>query len=287
MKYGSHIYLFTDHWADDQLWVIDQATALGLSCLDIAIGDDITFNTTLCKRAARDANIELMISPGGDWPLAADISSDNAEERAFGVSWHKQQIDLAHELEAVAYTGAIYGHTGVVKKRRPPAEEYQYCAEALHELGAYAESKGIIIALEAMSHFRTHVANTPQQLMQLISLADQQQLKIAFDTYHAVTEVRNYGDSIRSCGDLLWGLQACESDRGVPGGGLVPWPSIGQALHDIAFDGYVVLETYNSSIGDFAFERGMFHDPCPDYQDFIKTGLAFLQTMFTDSASSK
>ena len=283
MQFGSHIYLFTDHWADDQFWVIDEAASLGLRCIDIAIGDDISFDTQTCKQRAEDADIALMISPGAEWPLAADLSADDAEQRAFGIAWHKQQIDLAHELEAVAYTGAIYGHTGVVKKRRPPADEYHYCAEALHEVATYAQQKGIVLALEPMSHFRTHVANTPDQLIKLIQLADHPQLKIAFDTYHAVTEIRDYGESIRRCGDLLWAVQACENDRGVPGGGLVPWPDIGQALQDINFDGFVVLETYNSSIGNFAFERGMFHDPCPDYRDFICSGTDFLRNCLTNN----
>ena len=33
--------------------------------------------------------------------------------------------------------------------------------------------------------------------------------------------------------DLLWGLHACENDRGVPGGGLVPWREIFAALKQI------------------------------------------------------
>ena len=35
------------------------------------------------------------------------------------------------------------------------------------------------------------------------------------------------------------------------------------------------METYNSSLGDFAFERGQFHDPCPDPDEFQR---AFLRT---------
>lgn len=277
MIYGSHIYVFTDKWSDDSYWVCDEAAALGLNCLDISIGDDITFDAKSCKRAAAAQHLQLMISPGGEWPLEADLSDDNPENRKIAIAWHKKQIDLAHELEAIAYTGSIYGHTGVVKKRRPPTDEYAWCAESLHEVAEYAEQKGIIIALEAMSHFRTHIANTPEQLIRLIEMADQKQLRIAFDTYHAITEVRNYGDSIRACGDLLWGLQACENDRGVPGGGLVPWDSVFQALRDINFNGPVVLETYNSSIGDFAYERAMFHNPCPDYKEFIRQGIDFLR----------
>jgi D-psicose/D-tagatose/L-ribulose 3-epimerase len=74
----------------------------------------------------------------------------------------------------------------------------------------------------------------------------------------------------------LCGIHACESDRGVPGGGLVSWDAVFAALRKADFDGYMILESYNSSIGDFAFLRGMFHNVCPDGEAFIRDGLAFV-----------
>ena len=50
-------------------------------------------------------------------------------------------------------------------------------------------------------------------------------------------------------------------------------------LHEIGFDGYVALEGYNSGIGDFAFERGMFHNVCPDGPAFVRQGIGFLRQM--------
>ena len=134
----------------------------------------------------------------------------------------------------------------------------------------------MVLALEPMSHFRTHIANTPEQIMRLVALADHPNLGVLLDTYHMIPEVRDFGAAIRTVGDRLWGLHACENDRGVPGGGLVPWDHVFAALRDIAFDGFVLLEAYNSSLSDFAFRRGMFHDVCPDGEAFARQGLAFM-----------
>jgi D-psicose/D-tagatose/L-ribulose 3-epimerase len=128
-----------------------------------------------------------------------------------------------------------------------------------------------------MSHFRTHLVNTPEQLARLISLADHSNLRILFDTYHVVTEVRDYAAALRQASRWLYALHACESDRGVPGGGLVPWESVFTTLLELGFEGYVGLETYNSGIGDFACHRGMFHNVCPDATDFVRRGIRFLQ----------
>ena len=149
----------------------------------------------------------------------------------------------------------------------------------LHLLAEYAAQRDVIIALEPMSHFRTHLVNTPTQIMRLIDLADHDNLKVLFDTYHLVTEIRDYAEGIRTVAPQLWCLHACENDRGAPGGGIVPWDEIFAALAEVGFDGIITLETYNSGINDFAFRRGMFHDVCPDGSAFVGRSLAFLSGM--------
>src|SRR5581483_1116323 len=123
MKFGAHCYLWTDHWADDQVYLLDTARELDLDVVELAVGDDVHFTPRLTRRRAESLGLGLFIGPGGAWPLDCDLSSDSPVERARGLAWHKRQVDLAHALGAEAYAGALYGHPGVVKRRRPPAAE--------------------------------------------------------------------------------------------------------------------------------------------------------------------
>ncbi len=286
MQYGFHSFLFTDRWSDASLGILETAKELGADCVEISSGDDVHFTPALTRRTAAALGLELIVSPGGAWPVECDLSADDPADRARGLAWHQRQLDLAAELGAVAYTGALYGHPGTVQRRVPPAGELPRTAEGLHRLAEYAAAVGIALALEPMSHFRTHLVNTPAQVMQLIALADHPNLRVLLDTYHLITEVRDYGVAIRTIGDRLWGLHACENDRGVPGGGLVPWGQVFAALNEVAFDGYLILETYNSALGDFARRRGMFHDVCPDGAAFVRKGFAFLRKGQRACASS-
>lgn len=277
MKFGAHCYIWTDRWADDQLALLDTAKEMGLDAVEIAVGDDVHFTPRLTNSRAESLNMEVILSPGGLWPLDCDLSSDLKEERARGLEWHKRQIDLAHAAGATTYAGAIYGHPGVVKRRRPPTAEYARTAEGLHSLAEYAMAHQVHLVLEPMSHFRTHMVNTPRQLMQLIALAAHSNLYVLLDTYHLLTEILNYGEAIRMVRSRLWGIHACENDRGAPGRGLIPWASIFDALGEIEFDGYIGFETYNSGVGDFAVSRGMFHNVCPDGNAFVRESLAFVK----------
>jgi D-psicose/D-tagatose/L-ribulose 3-epimerase len=277
MKYGAHCYLFTSCWSDSDLHILDLAKELGLSVFELSVGDDVHFDFSRSGRHARSLGLELVVGPGGAWPLECDLSADDPAGRVRGLAWHCRQVDAAAELGAIAYAGALYGHPGVVKRRRPPSGESGWTAEGLHALGDYAARRNVIIALEPMSHFRTHVANTPEQLVCLLDAADHPNLRILFDTYHCITEIRSYSVAIKACGSRLFAVHACENDRGAPGGGLMPWPEIFAALHEIGFDGYVGLEGYNSSIDDFAYQRGMFHNVCPDGPAFVRKSIAFLR----------
>ena len=277
MQFGAHCYLFVERWSDACLDVLDTAQALGLDCFEIAIGDDVVFDAALTRRRAEALGLRLLASPGGAWPADCDLSSDDPAERQRGLAWHQRNIDLATRLGAVAYCGALYGRPGVVRRRRPPPDEYERVAEGLHALAEYGAQHEIAIVLEPMSHFRTHLVNTPAQLMALIERAAHSNLFALLDTYHLVTEVRDYGAAIRAARERLWAIHACENDRGVPGGGLVPWDDVFSALGAIGFDGYVLFEAYNSGIGDFAFERGMFHNVCPDGAAFVREALAFVR----------
>lgn len=277
MKYGAHSYLFTPSWNDAQLDILGHARDLGLDFFEIGIGDDVCFNLRKTRKAAEQLGLELVVSPGGLWPLHCDLSADEEEDRAEGLLWHRRAIDQAALVGASAYTGALYGHPGTVKKRRPPMDEALRTAEGLRGLAEYGQDKGVEVVIEPMSHFRTHMINTPDQAMRMVRLTDHPNLKVSLDTYHLVTEILDYKEAILTVKDSLWGMHMSESNRGVPGNGLIPWKAIFSGLKEIGFDGYMLFEAYNSSIDDFAFERGMFHNVCPDPAVFIQDGLSFLK----------
>jgi D-psicose/D-tagatose/L-ribulose 3-epimerase len=279
MKYGAHCYIFTERWKDEDLAILDLAKELGLDMFELSVGDDVLFDHRRTGKHAASLGLDLFIGPGGAWPMDCDLSADDPGNRARGLAWHKRQVDTAAELGAAAYAGALYAHPGVVKRRRPPADEYPRTAEGLHALAEYAGARDVVIALEPMSHFRTHMVNTPEQMMRLIGLADHRNLRVLFDTYHILTEIRSYESALRMVAPRLYALHACENDRGVPGGGLVPWEGIFSVLRETGFEGYIGLESYNSTIDDFAIRRGMFHDACPDGRAFTERGIAFLKRM--------
>ncbi|MFZ6028970.1 MAG: sugar phosphate isomerase/epimerase family protein [Chloroflexota bacterium] len=288
MHFGAHIFLWTGRWTNACLPLMDRVRGLGLDLLEIACGDDIEFDPSAVRRRAGSLGLSLALSPGGSWPMEADIAHADPAVRRKGLAWHRRWIERAGEAGVIAYTGALYAHPGRVERRGPDADEHRRAAEGLHALAAIGAACGVAVVIEPMSHFRTHLVNTPDQAMRLLDAADHPNLGVLFDTYHAVTEVRDYAAAVHTLAPRLWGLHACESDRGVPGGGLVPWDALFAALSAVRFDGCVLFETYNSTLdaGRFAYARSMFHQVCPDGDAFVRAGLEFMHAFLVPAADA-
>lgn len=278
MHFGAHIYLWTDRWTDESLHILDRARELGLSWVELAAGDDVHFNPELTRRRAESLGLKLTLSPGGLWPADADISHDDPANRQRGLEWHRRAIDLAAACGCVAYCGAIYGHPGTVMRRVPPADELPRTAENLHSLAEYAARRDVLLAIEPMSRFRTHLLNTPQAAMRLIGMAGHPNLRILIDTYHMMTELRDFPAAIVAAAPRLFAIHACENDRGRPGFGLVPWSAILWTLRELRLDVPFFFETYNTAMRQFAHSRGIFGDICPDPDEFVRQGIAFLNS---------
>src|ERR1019366_8451529 len=206
MKLGAHIYLWMERWSDAEVGLLERARGLGLEAIELSVGLNVKFSPALTRRTAEANGIMLLVGPGGAWPDGADLSDDDPANRRAALEFHQSIVDQTAELGGVAYAGALYGRPGKVLKRRPPADEFPRTAEGLHTLAEYARKAGVKIILEPMSRFRSHVVNTPGQMLKLVNAADHANLHTLLVTYHLVTEVRDYAAAIRSVGDRIWGL---------------------------------------------------------------------------------
>jgi D-psicose/D-tagatose/L-ribulose 3-epimerase len=266
--------MWLEYLTDADLGLFDSMKALGLDVAEVPIGDDMQFTPEAAGRSARDAGLALMISPGGLWPEQADVSLEDRTQAQNAIDWHRKYIDIGARMGAVAYTGALYGHPGQVRREEQPSDCMSRAAEALAELAEHAARRGMELILEPMSHFRTHIVNTPAQLMSLLEQIDRDNVGALLDTYHLVTEVTSYREAFATAGPRLRAVHACENHRGIPGRGLLPWPEIFSAIRRCPQDLVVAFESYNSST-DFARRRGMFHDVCPSGDAFVREALAF------------
>jgi D-psicose/D-tagatose/L-ribulose 3-epimerase len=77
----------------------------------------------------------------------------------------------------------------------------------------------------------------------------------------------------------LWGIHACENDRGVPGAGQVRWSEVAGALKDVRYDGPVVIESFTSEVKEIARAVCIWREIAPSQDAIADQGLKFLKSL--------
>jgi D-psicose/D-tagatose/L-ribulose 3-epimerase len=194
----------------------------------------------------------------------------------------RDNIDWAKRIGAGIIVGPVYAEIG--RKRFLSAEErkdeWNRAAESLRQLGDYAAKNGVIIALEPLNRFETDMINTAEQAVDMCDQVDSPSVKITLDTFHMNIEDKDMGAAIRASKKHLVHMHTCANDRGVPGEDHIPWQEIREALRDIDYEGYAVIESFQP--GQIAAFACIWRDLAPDIEDIPKKGLSFLRNLLTN-----
>jgi sugar phosphate isomerase/epimerase len=184
--------------------------------------------------------VSLLPAPGGG--PGHNPASPSLEERNATVDHYKEVIDLAHELGAglVLYIGGwqIFGVTR--------EEAWKWSVECLRSIAEHASQAGIIIAAEPTAA-DSNVIEGADDALQLMRATGKDNVKVMFDTFHALYRNEVAADYVRAMGKDLVHVHAADVDRLPPGDGTIDWPGLIRALREQNFAGYMTMEIGFSS----------------------------------------
>ncbi len=177
----------------------------------------------------------LLPAPGGG--PGNNPASILLEERAATIEHYKEVIDLAHDLgaERVLYIAGWRSY-GVSTE-----EALGWTLNALIQIATYAATKGVTICIEPTSA-DSNLIDTAGQALKLLEQTGQPNVKLMFDTYHALYRNEVSSDYVHEMAPHLAHVHFADIDRRPPGEGIVDWAGVMQALKDIDFNGYLTME---------------------------------------------
>jgi len=194
------------------------------------------------RRALRDlmagenlACASLLPAPGGG--PGNNPASPLPEERSATVAHYKEVVDLAADLgaERVLYIAGwrIFG--------TEQAQAYAWSLEVLQQIANHAEGRGVTICIEPTSA-DSNLIDTADEALQLRADCGRANVRVMFDTYHALYRNEPSSDYVYKMGSQLGHVHFADTDRLPPGEGAVDWFGVMQALRDVKFEGYVTME---------------------------------------------
>ena len=179
--------------------------------------------------------VSLLPAPGGG--RGNNPASLLEAERTATIAHYKEVVDLAHDLgaERVLYIAGwrSFG-TGY-------QQAWDWSLTALREIAAHARDKGIGISIEPTSS-DSNLIDTPGQALLLREQAGSDNVKVMFDTFHALYRNEVSSDYVHEMAAHLDHVHFADTDRLPPGEGTVDWYGVMKALKDIGFKGYLTME---------------------------------------------
>ena len=206
--------------------------------------------------------------PQANWP------SHNPQG---AIAYLKVAIDKAADLGAQALSGVTYGGIGERSGVPPTETEYDNVARALGPAAKHAKSRGLLLGIEPVNRYETHLINTGWQAVEMIERVGADNIFVHLDTYHMNIEEKGAANGILDAREHLRYIHLSESDRGAPGAGNVPWDEIFAALAAIGFKGGLAMESFINMMPELALSLSVWRPVAKDEAEVMGTGLPFLR----------
>jgi D-psicose/D-tagatose/L-ribulose 3-epimerase len=238
---GIEIFYFMDRWMDDQAAYFAKAAECGYDGVEISLMPHVLEDHERIRAESVRLGLPVLCSTG--LTPETDISDPDPAVRRNGVEFLKGCLDTARALESPILGGVTYAPWFAFPDDDLEARR-QRSAESLREVALAADAVGVVVCMEILNRFETFMLNTVSQATDFLRLIDHPAVQIELDTFHMNMEEPDLGGAVRDAGARLGHFQCAASNRALPGKGHINWDELAVALDDVAYGGWVVVETF-------------------------------------------
>ena len=121
-------------------------------------------------------------------------------------------------------------------------EEIDRYRNALQVVGEHAESLGMVVVVEPLIRYETHLVNRLEQAVEIAESVGSSGVGIMADFFHMNVEEADIAQSIVAAGEWVRHVHLADSNRLNPGRGHTDFEPGMRALKSIGFDGAMALE---------------------------------------------
>jgi D-psicose/D-tagatose/L-ribulose 3-epimerase len=275
MKFGVNTLIWTAGFDRSNLPLLPAIKERGFDGVEIATFSFNGFPAAEIRKNLEQQGLECTLCSA----LTGELSlvSEDADIRRRAIAFLRDGIRAAAELDAKTFVGPYCAPVGQLLGRRRTADEWKRAVEGFRVLGETLDECGVTLAIEPLNRFETYFLNTASDAKRLCEEVNHPKVGILFDTFHANIEEKEIGAACRSLGQHLKHVHTCENDRGIPGTGHVEWRALFDALRDLLYDGWLVIESFGFGIKEIAAAACIWRDLAPTPEAIAFEGLKFLK----------
>lgn len=263
MKYGIYYAYWAREWGGDFLPFISKVKRLGFDVLEVNCGSFPERDDSYFRELRRVSEGEGVLLSGGYGPRpehnlsSADPALIEGAFRFWADVFHKMELS---GIDRVG--GALYSYWPVdFRNGFNKAEDTQRSIENIRKLAGLAAVHGITLNMEVLNRFEGYMLNECEEAVCYVKTVGKSNVKVMLDTFHMNIEEDSLTEAIRKAGGLLGHIHIGEANRRPPSAqGRIPWKNIGQALKDVGYDQYVVMEPFERMGGQVGKDISIWRD---------------------------
>jgi sugar phosphate isomerase/epimerase len=120
--------------------------------------------------------------------------------------------------------------------------EYELLHNHLRTLSDYVYAIGVDLYIQPVNRYETHFINTLSDAVRVRrKIKDHPHVKIAADLFHMAMEERNSANAFQEYGADIGYIHLSDSNRRLPGQGMMDFAGIAGVLNQNGYDGWVTL----------------------------------------------
>jgi sugar phosphate isomerase/epimerase len=217
------------------------AQQLGIQGVEVW-AHDLTYDLTTIAAASAETGVRVA---GVHHGRQGGILDAHPLERDHALDALRGSIVGAVDLKAAGVTLVPHWYSLALPDLSPFKSAAQLHAELLHfhlrTLSDYTYAIGTNLYLQPVNHYESDFVNRVEQMAEITRKLNHPNVKIAADLYHMMLEERDLHAALRDHADQIGHIHIADSNRGLPGHGMMDFARIAETLRTMDYRGWVVL----------------------------------------------
>jgi D-psicose/D-tagatose/L-ribulose 3-epimerase len=282
LKLGVSAFAWAASFDQSRFELLPALHEQGFDGFEIPMFDPADIRTADLRRAMEANDLECTVCsilPPGINPISEDAAVRSKSQAHLVIC-----VETCAELGANIMGGPVFAPIGYLPGRRRSQDEWNWAVECFQSLGSVLEANRVTLAIEPVNRSETFFLTTVAEAKALCDAIAHPRIGVLIDTFHANIEEKSIPHAVASLGSRLKHIHASENDRGVPGTGHVDFAGILQALREIQYDGYLMIEGLGSLPPSAVPAVEMWRRPDESPEAIAYEGAKFLRTLMAASA---
>lgn len=274
MRFGMNLLLWSGELNEELIPVLEMLKATGYDGVEIPL-----FNTSLDYAAWGRRLDELGLQRTAVTVRGVDdnpISADSSVRRK-GIESTIKVLDCCAAAGATHLVGPYHSALGHFTGKGATADEWKWGVDSMRQVAEHAGRVGVTLGVECLNRFETYLLNTHAASARFVREVGHPACQMMYDTFHSNIEEKCISRAIHGCADVLCHVHISENDRSTPGQGNVRWKENFDALREINYNGWLMVEAFGLALPELAAATKIWRRMFESEEQLSRDALAFMR----------